>query len=319
MIMHDLIIAWQNFWFKPQSPLSLCVFRIVFGLVFLTQILSQYWLDFSVFFGAHPFIPHEDFVAFWTRKNITLNLFELLPTDDFWHTAFFIVLGILTVMMIIGFCTRFSIILVFLSFASICHQYPFLMNAGDNMQRLVLFLLSFSGAGDCLSVDSYLKNKNGDWRKAVFDPPPCPAWATRMLQVQLAIAYISTALLKINSPIWFYGNGCYIATRLSDFAKFRVPVIFDHRISLYFMTWLTIFVEFAAGTLIWIKELRYWVILVGVCLHIGIDWAMNIPIFEFAFMSMYILFIDSEDMKKLGHWLKLLSKCFYIKKAYVSG
>jgi hypothetical protein len=186
------------------------------------------------------------------------------------------------------------------------------------MQRLALFLLCFSRAGDCLSVDSYLKNRNGDWRKAVFDPAPSSPWAQRMLQIQLAIAYVNTGLLKLNSPIWFYGDGCYIATRLNDFFKLPVPIIFEHRISLYVMDWLTIVVELAAGTLIWIKELRYWIILLGVLLHIGIDWMLNIPIFEFAFMSLYILFIDSEDMKKLGHWLQLLSRRFYMKKAYVS-
>lgn len=319
MTVSGLIGLWQKFWFTPESPLSLCVFRIVFGLVFLTQIATQYWTDFSVFFGEHPFIPHDDFVAFWSKKSVTINLFELLPTEDFWHIAFFVVLGIFTVMMIIGFCTRLSIILVFLGYASICHQYPFLMNAGDNMQRVVLFLLCFSGAGDCLSVDTYLKNRKGDWRKALLDPPPSPAWTTRMMQVQLAIAYITTALLKINSPIWFFGDGVYIATRLNDFVKLRVPIVFEHRISLYLMSWLTIIVEFAAGTLIWIKETKYWVILLGVILHVGIDWTMNIPIFEFAFMSIYILFIDSEDMKKLGRWLKLFCRCFYKKKAYISS
>jgi hypothetical protein len=173
------------------------------------------------------------------------------------------------------------------------------------MQRVALFLLCFTRAGDGLSVDSYLKNRKNDWRKAVFDPVPVAPWAQRMLQVQMALAYISTGLLKINSPVWFYGNGCYLATRLSDFVKLPVPEIFEHRIPLYILNWFTILIEFAAGTLIWVKEIKYWIILLGVILHLGIDWALNIPVFEFAFMSMYILFVEPKDIKRLGRWFKL--------------
>lgn len=313
MTLRGLVTAWQNFWFKAKSPLSLCVFRIAFGLMFLTQILTQYWNDFFVFFGTHPFIPQDDFIAFWTQRAVFFNLFDFLPTQNSWHIAFFVVVAILTLMMIVGLFTRASTILVFLAYCSICHQYPFLLNAGDTMQRLGLFLLCFSRAGDALSVDAYLKSRKGDWRRALFNPPPVSPWAQRMIQMQFAIAYFSTGLLKINAPVWFNGNGCYIATRLNDFAKLPVPILFEHRVSLFFMNWLTIGAELSLSTLIWFKELRYWIILCGVLLHVGIDWMLNIPIFEFAFMSFYILFIDPEDMKKLGCWLILLSKRLYRK------
>lgn len=308
MSLRDFLNIWQNFWFKPESPLTMCVFRIVFGLVFLTQITTQYWIDFSVFFGAHPVIPYEDYTAFWWKKDIHINMFEFIPIGDAWHIGLLVITAIFALAMILGFYTRLSTFFCWLLYCSICHQYPYLCNAGDNMQRVALFLLCFTRAGDGLSIDSYLKNRKNDWRKAVFDPAPVAPWAQRMLQVQMALAYISTGLLKINSPVWFYGNGCYLATRLSDFAKLPVPVIFEHRIPLYILNWFTILIEFAAGTLIWIKEIKYWIILLGVILHLGIDWALNIPVFEFAFMSMYILFIEPEDMKKFGHWFKLLAQ-----------
>ena len=33
--------------------------------------------------------------------------------------------------------------------------------------------------------------------------------------------------------------------------------------------------------LVWVRELRYWVLLGGVLLHVGIDYTMNIPLFGF--------------------------------------
>jgi len=319
MKLTDFVSAWQNFWFKPESPLSTCVFRIVFGMVFLTQMITQYWIDFSVFFGPHPVIPYEDFVAFWWKTDPYVNVFELVPADNFWHAGLLVLTVILTICMILGFFTRISTIIVFFIYNSLCHQYPFLCNSGDNMQRLALLLLCFMRSGDGLSIDSYLKNRKGDWRKAVFDPSPVSPWAQRMLQLQISIAYTSTALLKFNSSVWFFGNGCYLATRLTDFVKMPVPFLLDNPITLYLGAWGTIILEFALGIFIWIKEFKYWLIFIGVIFHLGIDWTMNIPIFEFAFMSLYILFVDPEDLKKLGCWFQLLGKRFSRSKAYVSG
>jgi uncharacterized membrane protein YphA (DoxX/SURF4 family) len=314
MSLRDLVTVWQNFWFKPESPLAACLFRIIFGMVFFTQIVTQYWIDFKVFFGSHPMIPYQDFIAYWWKLDVYVNIFEMLPAEDFWHAALMVFTAFLSIMLIVGFLTRFSAILLCIIYSSLAHQYPFLCNSGDNMQRLALLLLCFMRSGDGLSVDSYLKNRNGDWRKAVFDPAPASPWAQRMLQVQVAIAYTTTALLKFNSPVWFFGNGCYFATRLTDFAKMRLPFILDNRICLELMCWGTIIIEGSLGVAIWIKEIRYWVIFAGILLHLGIDWTLNIPIFEFAFMSIFILFIDPNDLKKLGHWLKLFGRRLCLKK-----
>ena len=111
-----------------------------------------------------------------------------------------------------------------------------------------------------------------------------------MLQLQLSLAYISTALLKINSDIWFAGNGLNCATRLADFSKFTIPIILDHRFSLYLLNWMTIVTEFALGTVVWISEFTNWVLLAGVLFQLTIDWTMNIPIFEFVFNNDYFKF-----------------------------
>jgi predicted DCC family thiol-disulfide oxidoreductase YuxK len=63
-------------------------------------------------------------------------------------------------------------------------------------------------------------------------------------------------------------------------------------------TWSTLLIEFSLGTLVWIKEFRYWVLLGGLLLHCGIDYSMNIPLFGFIMVSMYITFIEPEDLHR---------------------
>ncbi len=311
MSLRDLAKIWQQFWFAPESPIAVSVFRILYGLVLLTHIGTQYWYDFGVFFGTNPIIPYNDYIAYWWRKDLGANIFEFVPAQDSWHIAILAFTAICIIMMILGFYTRLSIFLVYLLICSLDRQCPFLCNAGDNMQRIALFLLLFSHAGDALSLDTFIKNRGVNWCKPFFNPEICAPWAQRMLQMQMAIAYFSTGILKINSIFWFSGNGVYLATRLMDFAKFPLPdflehTLLDHRIPLYALCFGTVFIELALGTLIWVKELRYWVILAGILLHLGIDWLLNIPVFEFTFMSMYILFVDPNDLKKLGRWFLIL-------------
>ena len=65
-------------------------------------------------------------------------------------------------------------------------------------------------------------------------------------------------------------------------------------------------IELSLWTLIWFKEFRYWVLAAGVLLHLGIDWSMNIPLFEYIMIASYIVFIDASDIKRA---LEALKEC----------
>jgi len=317
--LEDCWKVWQDFWFKPQSPLPVAVFRIAFGCSFLTGVLTQYGHDFLVFFGQNPVLSRANFIAYWQFKDLLINIFDFVPRTNQWHLAVFAAMGITSVMMIFGLFTRFSCFMTFIFFASVSNQYPFLCNAGDDMQRLVLFLLPFTRAGDALSIDSILGKPREKWYRAFFMPPLAAPWAQRMLQLQISLAYVSTGLLKLNSDVWFYGNGLNYGSRLADFSKFAIPHLLDHRFTLYFLNWGTIALELVLGTLIWISEFTNWLILIGVAFHLGIDWTMNIPIFEFCFITMYILFIKPEDLYKVFRWFNSLYRYLNLKLKKMGG
>jgi predicted DCC family thiol-disulfide oxidoreductase YuxK len=42
----------------------------------------------------------------------------------------------------------------------------------------------------------------------------------------------------------------------------------------------------------------------GLSLHLGIEYCMNLPMFEWSFMLTYLLFIYPEDLTKSWNWLK---------------
>ena len=63
-------------------------------------------------------------------------------------------------------------------------------------------------------------------------------------------------------------------------------------------------IELGLGTLVWFRELRYPVLLAGLCLHLGIEYAMNIPLFEWISIATYAVFIYPEDLSRAGEWIR---------------
>ncbi|HMY03504.1 MAG TPA: DCC1-like thiol-disulfide oxidoreductase family protein, partial [Candidatus Obscuribacter sp.] len=65
-------------------------------------------------------------------------------------------------------------------------------------------------------------------------------------------------------------------------------------------------IEFIIWNLIWWRPARYWVILTGVLLHLGIEYFMNLPMFEWNFMFTYLLFVYPEDFTRLADKIKAM-------------
>jgi hypothetical protein len=163
------------------------------------------------------------------------------------------------------------------------------------------FCLMFMPAGRALSLDRLLAarrhRRRGD--PEPFPPPrPAAPWAQRVLQIQLALVYLATIRWKLTGITWIHGTAVYYATRLAEFDRFPVPYIFRDPYTIKLATWGTLVVEFALGALVWFRDLRYPILLAGVMLHLGLEYSMNIPLFQWTMITAYVLFIDPRDVRR---------------------
>jgi hypothetical protein len=71
------------------------------------------------------------------------------------------------------------------------------------------------------------------------------------------------------------------------------------------ITWFTLLAEFSLGVLIWFSRLRYPVLLLGLLFHLGIEYALNLPMFAWDVLAAYVLFIDPADLAGLPGLRKL--------------
>jgi predicted DCC family thiol-disulfide oxidoreductase YuxK len=288
----DIARAWNRFFFEPESPVSIATYRIVFGvLVLATQLLL--YPDVMHWFGVHAAISFQTAPAVGGGG---FTLFRWLPQSDaaVWSIYWLTCLSAAT--LACGFLTRLSAVVVFVTLTTLQQRNPLILNSGDTFLRIVSFFLMFSQAGAALSVDRLIALARG---REAGPPQPSAPWAKRLIQLQLAFLYLYAFVWKVAGPLWISGLAVYYTSRLTEFRRFPVPYLYDHIWTIRLWTWGTLVAELALGTLVWIKELRYWVLLAGVLLHLGIEYSMNIPMFGFTMIGAYVTFIEPADLQRV--------------------
>jgi hypothetical protein len=303
MSLRSLVRAWNEFFFKPQPATPVCIFRILFGLISMANLLllSPEWM---MWYGPHAVISMEttDGMSFGP----TMSLFQVIPQTELAISIFFWLFLLFTVMLTIGYMTRFAAVAVYLCMSSIQMRNGYILNSGDTLLMVTGFFLMFAPSGAMFSVDNWLRVRRGreDTSVKLYSP-----WAQRMLQIQTGVVYFSTFYWKSLGLLWANGTAVYYALRLEDFQRFPMPPM--HNLYLIkSLTWSTLVIEFGLGVLIWFKETRYPVLLAGLALHIGIEYAMNIPIFEWIMVATYVNFIEPQDFTRMWNWARsaLLSR-----------
>src|SRR5262249_514468 len=133
---------------------------------------------------------------------------------------------------------------------------------------------------------------------------PHPPWAQRLIQFNLAAVYADAFWTKAVSEQWLSGLSVYYATRLDQFKGLPVPLLLDHVWICKLLSWGTLRIELAMWTLIWFRDIRYWLLAAAILFHLGLDWAMNIPLFQLIMIATFVVFVDPADLTKVMNAIK---------------
>jgi len=176
----------QRKFFAPVDIASLVFFRIAFGVVMLWMVqmvwlghrISRWWIDPPFLFKYAGF----SWVNSWPGNGL------------YFH---WILLGVFTLFLTVGFLYRISAALFFLS-----HTYFFLLDQGRYVNHMYLiclfsFLLIFAPANRAFSVDAWL------WPK--LRSSTTPIWSLWLLRMQMGCVYFFAGVAKI-APDWLQGE-----------------------------------------------------------------------------------------------------------------
>lgn len=284
--------AWNEFFFAPQRPTVLALYRIVLAVLVLLDLFLSY-PDWLTWFGEDGLLTMNAL----SSRAARLNLFAIWPHSNAAIIALFWVMVVFAACLLVGLMSRVSSVIVFLSLLSLHKRNPMILSGGDNLLRLDAFFMVFAPTGAALSVDRLIER----YRGGRSEPKLIFPWAQRMIQIQTTLVYLSTFCWKLAGHTWIDGTALYYVLHLSEFQQFAVPGA-DNAVVIKLMTWSTLAVELALGTIVWIRRLRYWVLLAGICLHAAIEYALNIPLFSLTIVATYLNFVDPTDLDAVGAW-----------------
>jgi hypothetical protein len=279
-----LVVAWNRFWFRPVETSTVALFRVAFGLLALGYTLSLAPVLFA-FYSDDGILPAQPTYS----GTLAWGMLGFFPSDAA-VVLFYFLLLVGTIALLAGFRARLAALVVFVCLISFGRRDPWVLNSGDLLVQVLAFYMLFMPSGTALSVDRWLGEPARFW-----EFPARAIWPLRLLQVQVSILYLAAVWAKVRGITWNDGTAVSYAFRIDDIARFPVPgFVTDSLILVNLLTYGTLAVELSIGILVWNRVLRPWVLLLGVGLHLGIDYAVRVGFFSYAVLVAYIAFIPPD-------------------------
>lgn len=281
-----------RFFTAPVDPRSVGLMRIALGLLLIWNHLML-WPDLGVLLGPDAAISHQT-VLQWGGDGWGGSYYAWAQTLG--QTQVLHALGVLPmVLFMVGLWSRPMGVLALLVQVAIHHQQPWMQLGGDRLLRLWTLAMVLVPCGAALSVDARFRRG---------PPPVVPAFAHRMVQIQLMVMYGDTFLEKAQGFSWWNGSALYYALAAPQFQ--RIPalsaLITGNAVGRAFCslgTWATLAWEATFLPLVLFRRTRPVALWGGVLVHTGIFLTMMVGCFSPAALWGYLAFVDSIA---LGAW-----------------
>lgn len=274
---------WNQFWFEPQATSSVALFRIAFGLVAVGWTVSLI-PDVMTFYGPDGILPSPP-----ARQPYEWGLLFWFPHPT---VVIAIVAGTLAaaIAVTVGAFTRTASVLLAVGLMCIAQRNDFVTNSGDTVVRNLAFLLILTPAGAALSVDRFRKARDRFWEFPARAP-----WGLRLIQIQVSVGYLSAVWQKAAGETWRDESAVSYALRMENIGRLPTPAFITESASITgALTLATLLLEFSLGVLVWNRVCRPWVLALGVCFHLAINWSIMVGFFSWAMIASYLAFVPPE-------------------------
>jgi len=284
-------VAALDHWVRdPVDPRPLAWFRSWLGLLSLVN-LWLLWPDMPMWLGNDGVLPtavHRDLVG-GTR----ISIFMITGSSD---AAIGIIrgLGIAGGLGLwLGIFPRCAAFCAWLAAVSYSYRNMDILHSGDNLIRIGSFFLIFARTGGVFSLSRSVRRWFFPQASSGSQPPGSlvPAWPQRILQVQLCILYLVAGIWKATGPTWRNGSAVGMVLQLGEFQRFPIPDFLLTPVMSQVMTYGTLAFELGFPLLVWIPSLRIPVLLAGLAFHAGLDWVMNVQMFQWLVTAYYLLWL----------------------------
>jgi hypothetical protein len=195
--------------------------------------------------------------------------------------------------LVLGVFPRFAAACVWLAAVSYSWRNMDILHSGDNLIRIGMFFLIFARSDGALSLPRELRRRffSQTGPDVAANSGLVPAWPQRILQLQLCILYLAAGIWKVMGPTWRNGTAVGLVLQLGEFQRFPIPEFFLTPIMSQVFTYGTLAFELGFPVLIWFPRLRLPVLVAGLAFHAGLDWVMNVQLFQWLITAYYLLWL----------------------------
>lgn len=277
---------------------SLALMRILLG-AFLIVELSYYFLYQDVFLGDLGFLPRKDYLGHYAM-NWSWSVFYM--TGEPIVTNILLAIGIISSFMVmVGNRTRFFSLVCWFFIVSLHNRNWFLINAGDDLLRVMFFMGVFLPWGHYYSVDHALAKNKNDIKTTIYHP------TSYWLIVQIACVYFFSYFYKTNSIWRSEFTAIFYTLQLDVFTTFIGKAISEFRSFLKAATAFVIYLELLGpilllfhGLLFGYKNyLRTFIIFCFVLFHLGLILTMTIGQFPYICIAVWLGLLPSSFWNRL--------------------
>ena len=306
--------AWLTFWFPAPAPQgTLALLRIGTALLLIYVLfVRSFDLDtpFSRAVWADPETLHQLDPIAWP-----FSLFGWSESTVWMWTLHGLAM-LVAMAFLLGVLTPLAAALSLLLQLSYAHQNPAMLLGVDGLLILALAYLSLVSSGRVLGVFardtpgtpeyppylSYLKDEQtrggaGDW--------PWSGLPLRLLQLHLSLLYLHSALAKLTTD-WVAGTALWHPRGLPGGALYGFETLHAAPyLAGTVATGLLLF-ELLYAVLIWVRPLRYPLLVLALGVHLGVGFTWNLVPFNLLLLVLNLVFVPVAHVEAMVRFIRPL-------------
>lgn len=286
----------HDLFFKGEDERIYAVVRMAFAAVALLNLIFL-WPDRQVFFSDGGIVDLP--AAMNAARPVYLSVFGMIGSEA-GVTAVLLVTAFALVMLLLGIGTRAAALWVLVWHISYMARAPLPMAGWDLVLRCFSFLVLISPVGQCWTLPALLRGGGAMVAAQVS------RHGLILMRLQVVVIYWHAVAARILHPDPYWKNGEFLSYfMLSHHMRWVGSWALQYGSVLALGTYLIQFAEAVIPVLLWAKKTRWWGMLLGTIMHVGIFVvARDLGMFCLAMLVGYTSFLRKEDVAAAEAWVR---------------
>lgn len=266
----------------------LSISRILIATIIMMDLFFRYQ-NFEAHYTNKGVLPADVIKIYYPFYQYYFSLHNLF-SDIIFQKVLFGLHFVFTLLLLLGYKTKWSTIINFILLLSLHHRNPLVLQGGDDLLRITLFYMIFLPWGKFFSIDFLLSNPKSEPDTNDF------SWIYLVFYWNIAMVYFFSALLKQSSEWQTEGSAIYYALSLNTLrVNFLGNFIYHHYLFSKILTFIVYYGFEILIPLILIfsfnKKIRTFAALSIIALHLFILMSLKVGIFPYVGISTALMLL----------------------------